>query len=535
MSCVKSLYEELNGTKTSTGNWFLKNVSGNDIASLSWNTGVNEFDYPTTFNVGAFTAGDQIGAGPYIFINASSLIEKTYYFQYRVVSGLKTVNVDLELVVKKSPDTGSSFGTITYCKDDNTAHNIFNELLSGMPDTNGTWSGSGTLSNGFNPGNPSDPTSATFNPYLVGHIDTDKNYEFIYTISNGNECDSCTKSITLPIVVKETCCDVEVTISSSNVNCTYTADLVNPNDYTNTANTYLITDSTLYGLTARIIVNSSCGGTVHDTIINSTAGGSVTIRIGSVAGLPLTVGGKILNLRVYSTSNPAVPVTIDFTNPAYLTGCAGTVNPSDLEFNPGSFATLGVASTVVLKNALCSMFGATELTNFDVSISSLSNGTFYIGTKARHLPVNQWIGIHASDPRLVYQKSNTPGDNVTELVHYLVGSGVTLTGTYIAPCNTITVSKTGVLNLDYFKTTYAEIGLASIATGTLNLITNNTPLVCPNTQLTANTVNCPGSVTYLWSNGNTTSQILVAPASGTYTVTATCSTNNCTDQDEIIL
>lgn len=535
MSCIKSLYLELGGIKSNTGNWFLKNVTDNDIASLSWNTGVNEFDYPTTFNVNSYVAGNQIGAGPYIFINTASLVEKTYYLQYRVTSGPKTVNVDLELVVKKSPNIGVASGTIVYCKDDNSEHNIFSELLTGNPDTNGVWSGSGTMSNGFNPHDPADPTTATFNPSLVGYIDTDKIYEFTYTISNGLECSSCTKSITVPITVKEQCCTVEVNIVSANVNCNYTADLVNPNDYTNTAQVYLIPNSTLYGLRCRYLVNSSCSGTVNDSIVESTMSSAVYMRIGSVAGQPLTVGGKILNVRVYSTNNPAVPVTVDFTNPAYLTGCAGTVNPSDLLFNPGSFSTLGTASTVLLKNALCALFGATDLVNYDVTVISYSDGRFNVDTKIKHQPVGQWIGLHNGDTRLQYQKSNTTGDNVLELFHQLVATGVTIIGAYSAPCSSVNVTKTGVLSLDYIKTTYAEIGLNSNSTSTLNLVSNNTPLSCANTQLTANTINCIGSTTYLWSNGATTSQILVPPASGTYTVTATCSTNNCTDQDQITL
>jgi hypothetical protein len=124
-------------------------------------------------------------------VNFNNAIPGDYYFSHITGEGDCESEVIFFVRVLERPDAGTG-ATIDLC---NTAAavNIFS-LISGTPDLNGVFSGSGVASNGYDDNNTSDPLDDTFDPTQVS-IGV---YQFIYTVEgvapNGfvlSDCENC--------------------------------------------------------------------------------------------------------------------------------------------------------------------------------------------------------------------------------------------------------------------------------------------------------------------------------------------------------
>ncbi len=225
-------------------------------------------------------------------------------------------------------------------------------------------------------------------------------YAFKYTVTGA--CGSNNKNLTVNINCNE--CTKIINTVAPRTDCVNTIAIKHP--VTGVTNDVRITTPTnsfvaLADWTQRI---TDCDGNNTDT--NTTYPYSRLVYTMQTTST-LVVGAYIKSLKLYSTTIGGGFVVLDL-NPAttpYLSGCAGSVTPSDLYYNPLNLSLFRVAFLKLLRNAICTAFssgGGTAINvNYEVNIITGTNN-IKINFNGKHSPTGQLICFGDSANSFVY-------------------------------------------------------------------------------------------------------------------------------------
>ncbi len=358
---------------------------------------------------------------------------------------------------------------------------------------------------------------------------------------------------------------------------TYSVTVTNANGCTATANRLLTVNANpVAGITGTTVICSGATSvftaTGGGTYLWNTAATSASITVSTAGNYTVTVtnaNGCTATATASLTVNTNPTATISGTN----TICAGAssvftaAGGNTYVWNTGAttaaitVATAGIYTVTVTNTSGCTATASRTLTvntNPTASISgnnticagassvftASGGGTYLWNTSATTATLNVTIagnytvtvtnanGCTATATRSLTVNANPvasiSGNNVI-----CAGTSTTFTaagvGTYLwntgATTSVITVSTAG----PYSITVTNASGCTATASSTLTVNTNPIATITGTTQIcagTSTTFNATGGSSYLWSNGATTSSIVVTTA-GTYLVTVT-DANTCT-------
>lgn len=191
MACTITLFDYLGGTPDTGGTWVLTSGGPTDLS-------VNGAATATYSN------GNAIGVNHTVTVGVNDTAAGSYVFTYSVGAVPCADTATVTVTVVDGAVAGTDF-TISYCDSDNTEKNLYNLLgVTPLPETDGTWSGSGTSSPGYT-ANTAAGNDDTFNPFDAGV----GSYIFTYTVDNGNVttppgCTNCEDTATITINVVDT-------------------------------------------------------------------------------------------------------------------------------------------------------------------------------------------------------------------------------------------------------------------------------------------------------------------------------------------
>jgi len=192
MACTITLFDYLGGTPDTGGTWVLTSGGPTDLS-------VNGAATATYSN------GNAIGVTHTVTIGVSDTPSGTYVFTYTVGSVPCSDTATVTVTVVDGAVAGTA-NTYTYCDSDTTIYNIYSLLgVSPLPDTDGTWTNTGTMSSGHE-ANTASGSDDTFQPSASEGVGT---YLFTYTVDNGDVttpggCTNCEDSVTITINVVDT-------------------------------------------------------------------------------------------------------------------------------------------------------------------------------------------------------------------------------------------------------------------------------------------------------------------------------------------
>ena len=376
--------------------------------------------------------------------------------------------------------------------------------------------------------------SGTFNPPTVasGISYYRVRYECVgYTSCIAPTAVSPSKSVTI------TGC-FQASIENTNQSVTYTKEIRSSVEGTvNRASIVAPVADTLYiniSYDMLIYSNYPTSNTLIDTVNFNNNNNQLYLRIG-YAGIILTNGGYITELKVYKSDDPNTSILVTLHNGTsfnYLSGFYGTITPAQLTFNSVSASTYRTALETQIKNALTAI---PELSSsaFDLFVSATSGGDIRIFFTIKHTPSSSWIGINKNEPGRWVKYNANGGGTISETngITFSAGSSPWL-ATYN---NTTLMCNPGIFNTSltptpasFFNTTLSNFNFLSLnATCILTYSGGTNTSIETKKLLTVNTLNCTGTLSYLWTPGSdTTSTKLVCTGSGTYSCQVTCSDPN---------
>lgn len=368
-------------------------------------------------------------------------------------------------------------------------------------------------------------------------------YRFRYSLEETNfdqvQCADCPDlETTLTITVSSAFITI---ITSSEDTCTYAASIFNPDDDTpDEATVTVATDAEKPVMSYKLVI-SNCQEDVVD-VTREVSSGVVGLFLRNDVGDPFQAGGYFRTLRLRSTTGTdiTVPLAPLGTDVATYSGVGGTTNATELTYNPVSPSVFANAISIAIQNYLGTLgytngthyrlFGVTIDTTVD---SSLIGKIIEISFGSKHNPSSEWLGIRQTDGRIQYIEY--PGSTLTSVTggirfasqasyneiysHYPCPNGDNKLDFTVVSVSSLADQTT----LDYNSITLNSATITPSITGTVEM-------ECDSTTLTANTLNCAGSLAYTWSTTETTSSINVVTP-GTYTVDVDCSSPLSSDSD----
>lgn len=447
-----------------------------------------------------------------------------YKFTYAYTGGEDTVIVDLE----DGGQCAGASGTITVSIMDNTPVDLNGYLDSAACPTHttgGRWVDLDSVG-----GTAFNTTTGVLTP---DELPGPGEYRFLYSLlpdgfdAQTCDCESLEATITVTAAMS-----VSAYINVADADCDFVATFENPDDATDSEVTITVdADDEKPKMSYRLIVESCEGELVN--AVRVVPSGNVGLFLTNDVGDPFQSGGYFRNIRLRSTAGVdiTVPLAPLGTDQATYSGVGGTTNATQLTFNPASPSVFCSAIQTAILNYLGTL-GYTNGTDFrlfgvtiDTTVApSLIGKIIKISFGSKHSPTGTWIGLRQSDGRIQYIEA--PGGVLTTVTAPTrFGSGASNTEVYThAPCPTgsdkieFTVARTTSLanetTLDYNSIPLPVSTASIVPTGTMSMS-------CAGKTLTAEAVNCAGSLTYLWSTGETTQSVVVQ--NGTFTVVVSCS------------
>lgn len=250
----------------------------------------------------------------------------------------------------------------------------------------------------------------------------------------------------------------------------------------------------------------------------------------------LYTGGTFNSLSLKAASDGStIVVPLDPTTATLTETCTqcSTVTASNLTYNELNGHEFAASIRIAIINYLYSQ-GYTYGTDYSLLYSTwdVDNDAINIGFVCKHNPTSEWVGIDLNNSALSFDDGN-PGGSTTWVTvnNSLVGSKRFISWVYSnTPCpsstNRLKFTTNAISNsiyLDEVNTTYNFISVASATqTYTINSGASNLDHDCDSTTLTTNTINCGGTVTYVWNTGDTNQSIVRVNGTGFYEVTASC-------------
>lgn len=258
-------------------------------------------------------------------------------------------------------------------------------------------------------------------------------------------------------------------------------------------------------------------------------------------------GGTFTSLTIRSTTmgNIVIPLSPSTaTLSATCDECSTNIQANHLEYSEVNGHIFANSIRLAAVNYLHTQ-GYTYGTDYEFVSSTWDNINHAIDMRfrARHNPTNEWLGIDTTTSALSYVDGN--GGVWISISGTPVAFSAFLSFDYIdTPCpspgNKLFYVTEGVAHtvfLDEANINYDNIPLdVSTVTFTINSGSSNLTEDCDGKTLTAATINCGGSVTYLWApDGDTTAVINKRVGSGTHTVTATCTSPAESDDESVTI
>ena len=350
--------------------------------------------------------------------------------------------------------------------------------------------------------------------------------------------------------------DVDI-LPSGGTNCGYTLTGEHPDNGSNFYKVETIDDSINAQISVRAIITEQCGADPPTEYSNEIVTwqhpwGGLYYSNGSVNRIP--VGGTINFIKVHRDNGsgvissliiPLEPVGV--ISAGYDTGCAGTVNTSDLVFSGGfaGAAAMETAVIQVIQNALCAQWGAIDGTDYISDIDIVLQGTsvrFNIEFAIKHSPNTQWIGIDKNDLDIEWTTTGGAIRTEADLDDIFQHTPASQSYSKDLPCN-LTVGGSFFLENTAANHLYIDAG-------------TNFNVAQPNTNITISIASEGGSVitgqctiedliaivceplgfncsnpSYLWTfpDGDAaTTQTITPTTVGNYSVAVTCTNVACT-------
>ena len=503
MSCAVGIYDKLGMTSPGNGTW--KYIGYSTISS------------------GPFTVTPVNGLFPFIALNTlltgwghnfvlddSGKTAGFYKLEYHHNQGVDTVVVEL---LQSNPCAGTvlsqsvAFGSSTPLNFNTLAGNI------GCTVSGGIWVAV-TSGSGFNVNTGVlTPTGLAAGTY---------NYKYVAGTYTGTGCADCKTVIEFNVTVQSAIL-FNATSIVSDASCTYTYHVYDPTGVTE--NRILFTnavDSTKYQLQYNVVVKNCDGVVVNNQPISINSTGQVATEVFSSA---FTTGGHFETLRLRSTLGlnidiPLAPGTATFT------GVGGITNATELTYNSSTPAIFYNALEVAVKNYL-GVLGYVSGVDYQLDrVGQYSGNSVSFRFGCKHNPTGRWLGLATTLARTTFRQ--TAGGSIQTTVNALVYYGSIVFNHSFSgiPClsglNALSLAVTS-LSLHVGVIDYNTLPLLNGGAVTVSP-TGVRSKLCSNKLITATPFGCAGSVTYLWSTGETTYSILVPAAPGTaYSVIVSCS------------
>lgn len=477
-------------------------------------------DTPTN-DITTYSPGEEIPLGDNFQLDTDGVDVGYYAFSYER-DGTYTLVVS---VLDKANCAGVD-NTVQYSSTDVTSYDLSTLLVGtdcSSPAVGGTWEDLDGAGGAF------------VAPNLTPNGMTPGTYRFRYYLQDTDyaayECNDCNIEA---IVTVEVFSDFSVDIAVTSGTCTYTVDIQHPGTATSgDVQITVLNDDESVRLTYDKIVQSSCNTA---DLINTEVTKQNFVYITDIeADQPLLDTGTIESLTIQSTTLGNIVIPLSPTT-AILTGVGGTINSNNLAYYSIQSALFEQTIKKAIFNYLGSQ-GYTHYVDYKLSYVSVISDVIKIGFGVKHNPTSEWLGIDRATATLNYvtAKGNAPTTAAT--TGYLA-SDLFVTEIYnefpcpkdnqlkyatenIAPGSYLTLA-----NLDY-----NNIPLSVATLSTTLTATSDVSVDCTGKTLTANPINCGGSVTYSWSSGETSAAITKKDGTGTYTVTASCTSPSSTATD----
>jgi len=480
------------------------------------------------------------GAGTIQFVPAVGFRGvSTYDYKVANWSGIYSSSVTVT-VTSDCAYVGTTTTTET-CLSNETVYNLL-DLLGGTYDTGGTWTITGapsfpqtftvdTVSGAYALNDPVGVDDTPEVQFEDGTTDTGS-YEFTYSLTDG--CSTQTQVVTIN--------NNGVTIAEVANSCDYDYSIENPDTATSAWNATISADDIYVTEKVRFKVTKDCGtpSVISNTVITDTGTYMYTqaSQVDVFTDL-ITVGGYLEDVKVYHWDGAIETAYVLDVSPtgSNLIGPAGTVSGGDLIFDGSNYALLGPRLDIVIKNAVANQISL-AITDINVTCNVTAGGYFTIKTRAKHSPTGDWVAIKSTDSDINFDiDGSTPANATTVIKAVSTLAAEVLKQTYSTLCGDITglaLPSTSVI--DTASSEYNSIILTAgvtmaISGGDGNPIT----VTCDERTLTATlTPTCSGTVSYLWSTGETT-QVITTAVLGLYSVDVNCSEYSCTAEADITI
>ncbi len=509
MSCVKNIRTDLAPTFPEGGVW---TYVGYNVSNPSGSFGAN----PATplINVAPTTVLTAWGDNFTI-----DTVDKTAGF-YRLTYSVSSQTFTLTIGVESDAQCAGANVNITVDESSSTPINLFSALASTecpSPTSGGTWTNLDSAT-GWSAPNFT-PSTAGAGVYRFKY----SLFESGFTVVN---CD-CSLEATVTVTVVDT---LSASISAVSDDCTYTMVIKHPDTATPNSIKLAVSSNSIVATYNRLI--TSCSGTI--TTPKSTSVSPIGITL--ITSQSLGTGGYIDHFTLKTTTGATITVPLSPTT-AILTGVGGTITAAQLTFLSVSPAIFSTAIYKAILNYLDSL-GYTDGTHFKLTaVNYLPTNRLRITFGAKHNPGSLWMGISTAENELEFYPNGSSvipvldEDDWSPSVPSFVMSEVYAN----APCptgatqlsQTFAISTLGQMNLTSFDFDTIELTNTTVAVTPTGTATTD----CAGYELTATGTPCSGTLSYLWSTGDTSSSITVQ--NGTYTVTVTCSDPSASDDATI--
>lgn len=483
--------------------------------------------YSTSSKTGPFTdtpasplfpgisAGDPLGLGDNPVVDDENKTTGYYSFTYNYIGGSNTCTIQ---IVDDSICAGIDT-SLTVTDSDATAYDLDTLVQNASCPSvcpSGVWNdldgagGSAFDGDAFTPANVGSPGTYRFKlacqePGFVAKECSDCNIESTVTFEVIDSFDAyltqgsgtCTYEIDLKHPDTTTSGDVKVTISNDDESPTFEFDKI-------------VTDTCRS--TDVLNIAKTKNNLLYGTVFWNTDN--------------LQEGGNFTKLTIASSTSGTVEIPVSPSS-ATLSGTAGSVTPTDLQYYILTADNFANSLRIVIKNWL-EANGYTDKYKL-ITISAGTNNRrqieFFFGSK--HNPSTEWLGIERSVSTVEYQVKKGASLNTNTSWSFLA-SGLSLSEHFSeSPCplsiNKLSYITTGNLYSDFIDDTTLDYNLIPLTTATVDTsvaASSNLTHDCDGILLTAVSLNCAGTVTYLWNTGATTNNITVV--SGNYSVDVDC-------------
>lgn len=423
----------------------------------------------------------------------------------------------------------------------------------GTPTTGGVWTDDDSIGASFNPGTGIlDLSTAPAGTYNFTYSILPSGFSQGIKVSTCPDASCLEQTATITVIIKA---GLVVAITPATVTCTVTQVFRDPDTLVvGDIKTYVQNDVEGAVLHGETYISDDCGifGASEDNIFRTSFLYSVA-NIGDPTNR-MEEGGHFvyLDFATKALAQVRVPLAPDATEgyKATLTGSYGTVNPSELVFSDVDQENWKTAVEICIKNHLETL-GYDHGTHYRFShIDVLPVGTgvweFKFWVRIKHNPTGEWLGFDKVPPSIVqFDKDggatySTLGvgniDFIVEPVDFQSYSSTIVGCVNHGDLLTHYQIPSPVFVFDTVTSNHFTIVLNGTTVTAVLVGNSNTKACTDSKQLTASVLPaCGGTLTYLWSNGDTTAATHGFAGDGLFTVTANCTSPADSDDETITI